>query len=110
MKLEDLTKEELINFIRRDWRVHGAKEESIVRDCLWDRLTKIEKKLSQQGSKVIWLLQEYSDFLKPYKNIMDIPEHELPKGVKIEKALKQARSEEEKLRKQCDKLHKILFD
>ena len=79
MKLEDLTKEELINFIRRDWRLHGVKEETIVRDCLWSRMIKIQKQLEKASNKVISLLQEYSDFWKPYKTLADIPETELKK-------------------------------
>lgn len=38
MKLEDLTKDELIEFMRKDWLLNRRKEESIVRDCLWNRI------------------------------------------------------------------------
>lgn len=109
MKLEDLTKEELINFIRTDWRLRGAKEETIVRDCLYGKMTKIQKQLEKSSNKLIDLLEEYSDFWKPYETFADIPETELKKGVKIERALKQAKAEEEEIRKQYDKLNKLLF-
>lgn len=110
MKLEDLTKDELIEFMRKDWLLNRRKEKSIVRDCLWNRMSKIEKEMYDASDKVIDLSQKYSDFLKPYKTLADIPENELQKGVKIERALKQARADEEKTRKQYDKLSKLLIE
>lgn len=111
MQLEDLTKEEIIRFVRTDWRLQGS-EETIVKDCLLSRLNKIQKRLNKARNKTTRLLQEYSDFLKPYKgkNIFDIPRLELLKGASIEENLKQAQAKEEKLIAQYEQLRKLIME
>ena len=42
MKLEDLTKEELISFIKTDYRLSRVSEREILKSYMWNRFGKFE--------------------------------------------------------------------
>lgn len=110
MKLEDCTKEELIHFIRNDYHLHSVNEETIVRTCLWKRLSDLQNKQSETFKNTTRYLKEYHDFLKPYKSVNDIPLPEVKKGAKIERLLRKSQNEETKLEKEIKRIEKILFE
>ena len=55
MKLEDLTKEELISFIKTDYRLSRVSEREILKSCMWNRFGKLQKKQDNILSEIIEL-------------------------------------------------------
>ena len=109
MKLEDLTKEELISFIKTDYRLSRVSEREILKSCIWNRFGKLQKKQDNILSEIIELSEKYTSFLKQNKDLNKCPMETLKKAVGIEKRIQYLRQEDEKINKQINLLKKFLL-
>lgn len=108
MKLEDLTKAELIDFIRRNEFRHGVSESQIVSDAIYHRLIDLSEKRMAVSKENAKYTAEYSELLKPYDGnpIASIPEEIIHKGAKLERKMKELWEKEKRLEREYQKLNR----
>lgn len=87
LKLEDLTKEELIWYIREN----QIDEKRVVSECLFNRITKNTEKTAGQSKKIVDVVCEINELLESYQRekAAGLYEHIMGKGTELERTLKE---------------------
>ena len=106
MRLEDLTKIELIKFIRKNLFLLCTEEKYIVSDAMFKRMRIISDKQKAASDEYFSYLAEYSEILKPYEGelISTIPDEVIHKAMEIGDKIKSSRKKIVRLDNEYKKL------